>query len=861
MKRYIYVALLMLIIFSGTMMAQGISVSAPSHVSTGENFRISYTIASQDVDDFRCGKIPAGIEVIVGPYTSRQSSYQIVNGRTSSSSSITYTYTLYAEKAGTYSISPAHARVGGKAIASRLVHIKVSGATRKNGASAPNMHDDDHEMSAPSGHISGSDLFVKVSASKRRVHEQEPILLTYKVYTLVDLTSLDGKMPDLTGFHTQEVPLPQQKSFHIENFKGRNYRCVTWSQYVMYPQMTGKLSIPSITFKGVVLQQNRAVDPFEAFLNGGSGYTEVKRNIVAPGLDIQVDPLPAKPTDFSGGVGKFTITSQLDHATVKAGNPLTLRVVIGGTGNLKLIKQPVCNFPKDFDKYDPKVTDKTKLTANGLEGNMIYDFLVVPRNQGTYKLPPISFTYFDTAAGSYKTISTQPLSVVVEKGDGKANTAVDYADNKPTDIKGIKTGDATILGVNGFYFGSLRYWILLLMPFVVFVVVIVIFRKRALDNSDIVRMKGKRANKVAAKRLKASYKLMLAAQKDQFYDEVLRALWGYVSDKMNIPVAQLSRENINEQLMLSGINADIIDKFIAALDECEFERYAPGDAAGNMSRTYDTAMEAIMQIENEFKEMKQKGKRTSSTLAGMLLLVVVGLLTLVPAQAATKASADAQYAKGNYQQAATEYVELLKTTPSAETYYNLGNAYYRLGNITQSIIAYERSLRFAPGDADARYNLDFLYSKTIDKITPADEMFFYIWYRSLVNSCSIDAWAHLSTIAFVATLLLVLLFLFGSSVALRKTGFYGALVCLCFFAFTTLFAWQQQCAFEERNKAVVTAPTINVKKTPSDTASDAFVIHEGTPVTIIDRTMKQWYNIRLADNKEGWVPANFVEVI
>ena len=290
--------------------AQSISVWAPSAVSTGENFRIAYTVNTQNVEEFRAGNIPAGIEVIAGPYTSSQSSFQMVNGHTSSSSSITYTYTLYAEKAGNYTIPGARAKIGGHTVTSKPVRIKVTGARRQNG-NAPQMHDDtDNGLRTAGSHISGNDLFVRVSANKRRVHEQEPILLTYKVYTLVELTQLDGKMPDLTGFHTQEVKLPAQKSFHVEKVNGRNYRCVTWSQYVMYPQMTGALKIPSITFKGIVVQQNRSVDPLEAFFNGGSGYVEVKRDIVAPGLNVQVDPLPTKPTDFSCGVGHFSISAQ-----------------------------------------------------------------------------------------------------------------------------------------------------------------------------------------------------------------------------------------------------------------------------------------------------------------------------------------------------------------------------------------------------------------------------------------------------------------------------------------------------------------------------------------------------------------------
>lgn len=603
-----YIAFVVLAIVAYSLPAEAqISVSAPSRVAAGENFRLAYSINTQDVESFREGKIPAGLELIAGPYTSRQSSYQIVNGHTSSSSSITFTYTLYADKTGTYTIPAAHAVINGKSVASRAVKIVVSGHA-SNGGNAPQMHEDrqrggDDGLRAAGSAITGNDLFIKVSANKRTVHEQEPILLTYKVYTLVDLTQLEGKMPDLTGFHTQEVQLPQQKSFHVEKVNGRNYRCVTWSQYVMYPQMTGKLQIPSITFKGIVVQQNRNVDPFEAFFNGGSGYVEVKRNIEAPGLTVNVLPLPKKPADFSGGVGKFNISAQLSQTEVKAGNPTTLRVVIGGTGNLKLIKQPVVNFPKEFDKYDPKVTDKTRLTANGVEGNMVYDFLVVPRNEGTYTIPAVTFTYYDTSANAYKTLQTKPITVHVAKGDGKSS-AESFASQKDNDIHTIKTGATALHKADSFFFGSAAYWVSLLLPLVAFIVLLIIFRRRAIENADIVKVRGKKANKMARRRLKTASKLMFQGKSSAFFDEVLRALWGYVSYKLNIPVELLSRENIAEKLTEHGVDEGTIQKFLSALDECEYERYAPGDPSGNMERTFNSAMTAITEIEDVMKGKK-----------------------------------------------------------------------------------------------------------------------------------------------------------------------------------------------------------------------------------------------------------------
>ena len=834
--------------------AQTLSVHAPSHVQTGENFRLTYTVNTQNVGEFHVGNIPEGLEIITGPYTSSQSSFQMVNGHTSSSSSITYTFIICATKAGSYTISPAHINAGGKNIASHAAKITVSGAAPSNNG-APRMHEDrdDRQAHNAGSSIGEGDLFIRVSANKHRIHEQEPVVLTYKVYTLVDLTELEGKMPDLTGFHTQEVKLSPQKSFHNEVVNGRNYRCVTWSQYVMFPQMTGKLEIPSITFNGTVVQQNRNVDPFEAFFNGGSGYIEVKRSIKAPGVTIQVDPLPQKPAGFSGGVGHFNISAQLDKTTVKANDPATLRVVISGIGNLKLIKEPVVAFPKDFDKYDAKITDKTKLTPNGVEGNMIYDFLVVPRNQGKYTIPAIEFIYYDTSTNSYKTIKTQPFELIVEKGDG-SNASADYATAKDEDIHPIKTGKMKITGAEGMFFNSTNYWLILCLLIAAFIVLLVVFRKRAIENADIVKLRSKKANKVATKRLRKADKLMRQNHYGEFYDEVLRALWGYVGDKLNIPVSELSRDNISERFHEHNVDEETITKFVGAIDECEYARYAPGDAAGNMNKTFTSAMSAITQIEDSMKNRKKINTH------GWMLLLVTLLLPLT-ANAVTKADGDNEYSRGNYQQAIRDYEELLKQTKSADLYYNLGNAYYRTDNITRAVLAYERALLLSPGDDDIRFNLQMARSKTIDKITPRSEMFFVTWYRALVNITSVDGWADIALLSMVLALILALVYLFASRMLFRKIGFFGGVAMLTLFLLCNLFAWHQHAILTERTGAIIVSSSATLKATPTQQAKDNGVLHEGTRVDIIDDTMRDWKCVRLADGREGWLQSNKIEKI
>ena len=837
--------------------AQTLTGSAPSHVAVGEQFRLSYTVNTQDVSDFRAGAIPDELEVLIGPNRSMQSSYQMINGHTSSTSSITYTYIVAATKNGTYTIPPAHVVVNGKSIASNAIKIQVSGTPQSGSSARQRQNDDDGgEMRDAGSHISGSDLFIKVTANKKRIHEQEPVLLTYKVYTLVQLTQLRGDMPDLKSFYTQEVDLPQQKNFTIENVNGRPYRTCTWSQYVMFPQMTGKLQIPSITFEGIVIQQNRNVDPFEAFFNGGSGYVEVKKKIVAPGIEIQVDPLPTRPANFSGGVGQFNVSAQLNKTETKANDPISMRIIVSGTGNLKLIKQPIVNIPKDFDKYDPKITDQTKLTANGLEGSKIYDILIVPRHQGKYEIPPVEFTYFNTATNKYETAKSEGFTLDVAKGSG-AGTVSDFSGQEDLqelnkDIRYIKTGPADVQGLDDFFFGSVAYWVSLAVLALIFISLFVIFRQRAIDNANVTKMRGKKANKVATKRLKKASKLMKDNKPSEFYDEVLRALWGYVGDKLSMPVEQLSHDNISQRLAERQVDESTIAQFIEALDECEFERYAPGDPKGNMNKVYEKAMTAIERIEDAMKK-----KRSVKTTAVLLLMLLLPL----GAHAVTKAEADSAYARGQYQQAISDYEELLKGGASADIYYNLGNAYYRTENITRAVLNYERALLLSPGDRDIRFNLQLARSKTIDKIVPESEMFFITWYHSLVNLMSVDGWARLAIVSLALVIILSLLYLFSDRIWLRKVGFFGGTFLLVVFVLANIMAWQQKQNLLYRKGAIVTASSITVKGAPAKNGTDLFILHEGTKVIITDDAMKAWKKIRLADGKEGWIESQKIELI
>ncbi len=840
--------------------AQRITIQGPTRVAAGQQFQVQYSINTTDVRNFKIGNVPEAFEIIYGPSRSVQQSFNIINGRTSQSSSVMYTYVVLAKRNGTFVFPSAHAVVSGSNVSSQALRINVSGRVSGNqqGGGGAVQQQPSHRVDRAGSRISGKDLFIRVTANKQRVHEQEPILLTYKVYTQVELTQLNGKMPDLNGFHTQEIPLPQQKTFHIENVNGKPYRCVTWSQYVMFPQMAGKLEIPSITFKGIVMQENPNVDPFEAFFNGGSGYIEVKKEIKAPSVTIQVDPLPAKPTNFSGGVGRFSVSASLDKNTVKAGDPVNLRIVVSGTGNMKLIKQPEIDLPKDFDKYDAKITDKTKLVAEGLTGSMVYDILIVPRNKGEYTIPSLDFVYFDTSTSSYKTITTKPMSLTVEKGNYNGGVS-DYSQRNDNDISDLLNGSTAKENPYNTFFGTTGYGIINAVIFVVFLILLIVFRKRAVALSDMAAVRGRKANKVAVKRLKKAAKLMNSNNDKEFYDEVLRALWGYVGDKLTIPVEQLSRDNISEKLQQKNVEESVIRSFIESIDECEFARYAPSSAVeeanAKMRTTYDKATEAITNIE--------EGMKTQKTQKSFDTAIIIVLLACATTSYAgnERANADAAYRAGDYQKAVELYHKDLAEGVTAESYHNAGNAYYRMGNIPRAILHYERALKIAPTNERIQHSMEIARNKTLDRLPGDTGMFFTQWYKAVVNVLTVDVWGYLAIASLVLALLSFLMYLFMDKMIIRQTAFYGSVVLLLLFFLANLFAWSRQHILTTHDTAVVMTELVTVKSSPTQKSADAFVIHEGTTFDIVDRDIKDWYGIKLSDGREGWILTKDAEEI
>lgn len=605
MRKFIFVWIALMLVCVHAVIADDkvtFTASAPDAVAVGDQFRLSYTVNTQNVRDFRVPSIK-NFEVLMGP--SRSYSTQIINGV--KSETLTFTYILMASKEGTFTIPGASITAGGNQMISNSVTVKVLPADQQTSSGTTQSNRSGRASSGSS--ISKDDLIITATASKLNVYEQEAFLLTYKIYTLVDLRGFENvKLPDFKGFHSQEVELPNDRRWSLEHYKGRNYQTTIYRQFVLFPQQSGKLTIEPARFDASIAKAVQVNDPFEAFLNGGSNYVEVKKTLMTPQITINAKPLPAgKPEGFSGGVGDFSISSSINETKVKTNDAVTLKVVISGTGNLKLLSTPEVKFPDDFEVYDPKVENNFRLTNAGLSGSQVIEYLAIPRNAGTFKIPPIKFSYFDIQSHSYKVLTTDEYTLQVEKGAGNAAQTIANFTNKEDlkvlneDIRFIKQNDVVLVPKGDFFFGSMGYYLFYLIPGIAFIIFFIVYRKQIAANANVAKMRTKKANKVAVKRMKLAGKLLGENKKDDFYDEVLKALWGYISDKLSIPVSRLSKDNIEEELRKYGVDDALIQDFLRILNDCEFARFAPGNDNQAMDKVYAASLDMISKMENSIK--------------------------------------------------------------------------------------------------------------------------------------------------------------------------------------------------------------------------------------------------------------------
>src|SRR5690554_116168 len=605
-KRNIYIYLIFLVaLLTGNIAVSEAQVTfkatAPASVVEGEQFRLSYVL-NQEGRDLRLPDL-SDFDILFGPSTSTSFSQRTINGKTTSERSVTYTYILVAKTTGTFTIGPASISVDGANYQSNSLKVEVLPPDEKSSQSSRG-----GGSSSGSATVSDNDAFIRAIVSKNNPYEQEGFTVTFRLYTTLNIVNFGRiQFPEFEGFMVEEIDVPVNQQLQMERYNGRNYYTADLRKTLLFPQKSGQITIPSGRLEMVFsVPSGRSVT---TFFGSQELMVDVNKTLVTNPVVINVKPLPAnRPASFANAVGTFTMKPNINTTQLRANEAISLRLEISGTGNMKLISNPVVEFPSNFEVYDPTVTNALNVTSNGLTGIRTVEYMAIPRYEGNYTIPPVEFSYFDINTNSYKTLTTEEYSLQIAKGDPGSITSSNFVNQQDVrveqDIRFLKTGEPNYHSISNFLAGSLNYWLWYIIPFVLLVVLFIINRKQARENANVALMRNRKANKIAIKRLKLAEKYLKEQKKENFYDEVLRAIWGYFSDKLSIPVANLSKNNIENELSKNGISGELISRFMQILDTCEFARYAPAESDAEMESVYNNTFNAIGEMENRLKKSK-----------------------------------------------------------------------------------------------------------------------------------------------------------------------------------------------------------------------------------------------------------------
>ena len=877
MKRWIAAFVALCMAFAGWAQST-IRVEVHNIVELSERFNVVFIVEGEHApSDFQW--TPSDDFTLVwGPQKGTSTSMTIVNGKTTRSSQTSYTYILQARKTGTFQLAPATATVKGDQIRSKAVQITVveggegaaqaqgQGQGQGQGGASQGQQGARQSASADTG-----ELFLRLNLSKRDAMVGEPITATLKIYQRANLTGFeDARFPKFNGFWSQEVDTPQSIEFQREQVGDKMYNAAVLRRWVLIPQKAGTLTIdPSeiVCLVNVRTQRPRTGSIFDDFFE--NDYVTQRQRVSTPAVNVKVSALPAgAPTGFSGAVGEYGVSAKLSKDQLKTHEAASLVVTITGKGNVSLVEAPKLDFPPDFEVYDVKATSATD--KSGTSGSKSFEYPFIPRSPGDFVLPPVRFSYYDVKNRRYATATTDSLRLSVERSaagasqpsqDGAGTLTVDRkgVKNLGEDIRFIKT--KTSLSENkGFFVGKPVYWILVALLLLAAAAVWLSLRKLAARRADVAGSRNRKATREALKRLKLAGDFLGKNLYTAFYEELHRALIGFVTDKLTMDMADQSKENIAAALSARGVAPETVTAFTDLLDACEYARYAPDAGHEAMNAHYQQAVSVITAIDASMK--KGISSAPAATLLALLLMLPLG------AQAAEsypdslwKAGVEA-YSAGDWDQAATDWSDVAATgLQSKELYFNLGNAWYKSGQVAKAILFYERALRLDPSDADVRYNLDFARNLTQDRIDEVPEFILKTWIRKVNYLLSSNAWAGLSLFLLALALGLGLLFLLGPTAGARRAGFFTGIAALLLALAAWGFARSQKADAERHDAAIVMRPVTSVTSSPSsDAAKSLFILHEGTKVKVLDE-VSGFTDVELADGRRGWIPSGDIEKI
>lgn len=875
-KLFCIVAFLLTAIFQ--MSAQNvIRVEAPDVVAVNEQFNVTFIIEGEkSPSDFQWSS-GDDFQLVWGPQKGSSSSIQIINGKRSSSHQTIFTYILIPKATGTFQLPAATALLSGDRISSTQASIQVvsdgASSSQSSGKNGGKSSGGGQTSSTGSGEISSNDLFMRLSLSRTEVVIGEPITATLKIYQRANVVGFENaKFPTFNGFWSQETYVPNNIEFKRESLDDKIYNTAVLRTYVLIPQQSGTITIDPaelVCLVNIRTAPSTSNSLFDSFFQ--DEYRTIRKRVTTPAVKVKVNPLPAgQPASFGGGVGNFGISARLTTDNLKTHDAASLIITVSGRGNVALLEEPKVNFPPDFEVYDTKTTENTDKSNGGTSGSKSFEYPFIPRSHGDFTIEPVEYSYYDVNAGKYVTLRTEPLHVKVAKGKGgdstpvtTVNSGVERKDVKSLadDIRFIFTGKPGLSGSGSFFVGSVFFWILLALMILGATSVYLAFRKVAAMRADVAGTKNRRATKMAQKRLKLAGEYLDKNLYTAFYEELHKALIGFVSDKLNMDMSEISKDNIASALTEGGVSEEQTKAFTDLLDACEFARYSPDGGNEAMRSHYDAALKVISSIDSG---LKTGGKSLRKVVTVVTLLLSLGASMNIQAKDLDSLwTAGVQaYTDGKFSDASAAWTSIEESgQKSAKLYYNLGNAWFKQGNYPKAILNYERALRLDPSYSDARYNLEFTSNFVQDKIEPVPEFILKSVARKVCYVMGSNAWAVIFLVLLAAALVMGLLFLLGSSVGKRRAGFYCGIVLLLLSAGALSFSIWQKSDSVKTDTAIVMSPVSSVKSSPSSGSSkDLFVIHEGTKVTILDE-VGSWKNIALADGRQGWITSNELEVI
>jgi tetratricopeptide (TPR) repeat protein len=816
-------------------------------VVTGEVFQVSFT-ANGNLGNFSPPDLK-DFDKYSGP--NQSTSMQISNGNMSQT--VSYSYMIAARKEGKFTIGAASATINGNKSESNPISIEVGKGSPQQQSQNARGNNQAQPQQAQGG-VSSEDLFVRTYLSKKQCYLGEQIIITQKVYCRGTLRGFQNyNPPEYNGFWSKDEERKGQIQLAQENMDGINYYVAEFSKTYLFPQRTGKLTIDPIEIDCIVRQQVKGQQSiFDQFFGGGSQDVAVKIKSKPVSVDVQALPEKGKPENFTGAVGNFTFKALMNHDKVKANESINLKLSISGKGNINLLSTPKINFPEGFEIYDPKISE-TINTAGGVSGSKIYEYLVIPRKAGEFSLKDINFSYFDVEKKQYITLPSPELKITVEEADPNAAGSAQVYNPKheiqteENDIRYIKTGPLILRPIDEEFFSSWKHYAFLAIITLLFLGFLVARNNHLKNQSDVIGVKQKRAIKIARKQLALAEKFKNENKQDAFYNEVLTALNSYISFKLNIPVADLSKDNIREYLTSKQVNPDVINKLISTLNDCEYARYAPAAAEKDLGLVYNNTIELITQMEEQLslKNNKSKGKITA------VLLFILAASSLFGNPALDSASA--AYSKKEYKKAITDYESILKEgLTSAALHYNLGNAYFKDNQPGKAIYNYELAKKLNPADDDISNNLSIANTKVVDKIEIKENFFANSIKSGLYTLLSATGWAWATIISLLAAALFFILFTITENNMLKRLGFWTGSLFVVVFIFSMVIGFAALHNLQKTSQAIVLVQEAHVFSEPNTTAKTKFNLHEGTKINVLS-IHADYAAIQLANGNEGFV--------